>query len=52
MILLLGQDDEATEDKEVKRESGESDGSDSDSDDDADVSKVCSVFLKSSEDSV
>jgi len=35
-----GQDDEATEDKEVKRESGESDGSDSDSDDDADVSKV------------
>ena len=42
-MLFLAEQDDNSDDK-VKRESGESDGSDSDSDDDADVSKVCIMY--------
>ena len=42
IIYFSAEKDEITDDK-VKRESGDSDGSDSDSDDDADVSKVCMI---------
>ena len=40
VICLGGRDDERLEDKDTKRESADSDGSESESDDDADVSKV------------